>query len=112
MQQSVQEATESSTEMPVQMEAANTADSNAQNQDTQTKIEEAEKNIEQAQQKYDTAKNELDDVIMSVKNTVPNLSSLRMELTRKIAAMNSARQDLYKGQRREEGSSQLCGMGR
>ena len=95
MQQSVQEA-QKAVQNAGADEAANTADSNAQNQDTQTKIEEAEKNIEQAQQKYDTAKNELDDVIMSVKNTVPNLSSLRMELTRKIAAMNSARQDLYK----------------
>lgn len=71
-------------------------DENAAMQSTpQTMIEEAEDKIEQAQQKYEAARNELDDVIMSVKDTVPNLSSLRMELTKKMAAMNHARQDLY-----------------
>ena len=79
-------------------ENGETAASNDQtrNQDTPAEPENALEDMGQAQQKYDTAKKELDDVIMSVSEAAPNLSSLRMELTRKIAAMNVARQDLYK----------------
>ena len=68
----------------------------------QQQIEQAQNDIEQAQQKYETAKSELDDILASVKGCVPNLSSLKLELTKKIAAMGNARKDLNKVQERKK----------
>ena len=69
---------------------------------TQQQIEQAQNDIEQAQQKYETAKSELDDILASVKGCVPNLSSLKLELTKKIAAMGNAKKDLNKVQERKK----------
>ncbi len=68
----------------------------------QQQIEQAQNDIEQAQQKYETAKSELDDILASVKGCVPNLSSLKLELTKKIAAMGNAKKDLNKVQERKK----------
>ena len=68
----------------------------------QQQIEQAQNDIEQAQQKYETAKSELDDILASVKGCVPNLSSLKLELTKKIAAMGNAEKDLNKVQERKK----------
>ena len=69
---------------------------------TQQQIEQAQNDIEQAQQKYETAKSELDDILASVKGCVPNLSSLKLKLTKKIAAMGNAKKDLNKVQERKK----------
>ena len=69
---------------------------------TQQQIEQAQNDIEQAQQKYETAKSELDDILASVKGCVPNLSSLKLELTKKIAAIGNAKKDLNKVQERKK----------
>ena len=68
----------------------------------QQQIEQAQNDIEQAQQKYETAKSELDDILASVKGCVPNLSFLKLELTKKIAAMGNAEKDLNKVQERKK----------
>lgn len=69
---------------------------------TQQQIEQAQNDIEQAQQRYETAKSELDDILVSVKDCVPNLSSLKLELAKKIAAMGNAKKDLNKVQERKK----------
>lgn len=69
---------------------------------TQQQIEQAQNDIEQAQQRYETAKSELDDILVSVKDCVPNLSSLKLELTKKIAAMGNAKKDLNKVRERKK----------